>query len=375
VGGIPPVPRSSLNGRAVTLDVGLKLSSAITDRLRLNAAYTHNDRDNQTSQASYPSVSTDMFLGMPRTNLPYSFKQDKLKLSADYKVTAGTKAYLGVDSESRKRTFQEVDSSRENTVWAKITSRVLDKLDLSAKLAHGERKNSGYQLVAEIPLVFAENPLLRKFNMANRTRDNAALRADIPVGERVNVGLGVDWSEDEYSDSTIGLSSGRDLNVNADVSVMLTQDTSLHFFANHQQIRSKQAGSQAFSTPDWTGENKDRIDFFGIGLKHAAIKDKLDIGADYSHTRSRGEINVNTGASDPAFPQLTTSLNSLKLYANYRLKDNLSLLAGYWYERYDSKDWMLDGVTPGTIPNVLTLGLQPPRYRVNVIRMSVRYKF
>jgi MtrB/PioB family decaheme-associated outer membrane protein len=371
-----PGPGGSLNGRAATLDVGLKLSSAVTDRLRLNAAYTYNDRDNQTPQATYQYVITDLQpAATARTNLPYSFTQDKLKLSADYKVTAGTKAFVGVDSESRKRTFQEVDSSRENTVWAKITSRVLDKLDLSAKLAYGERKNSGYELVAEIPPPFIENTLLRKYNMANRTRDNAALRADIPVGERVNVGLGVDWSEDKYSDSTIGLLSDRDLNVNADVSVTLTQDTSLHFFANHQEIKSKQAGSQTFSTPDWTGENRDKIDFFGIGLKHAAIKDKLDIGADYSVTRSRGEINVNTGVSDPAFPQLTTSLNSLKLYANYRLKDNLSLQAGYWYERYDSKDWMLDGVTPNTIPNVLALGLQAPQYRVNVIRLSVRYKF
>jgi hypothetical protein len=36
---------------------------------------------------------------------------------------------------------------------------------------------------------------------------------------------------------------------------------------------------------------------------------------------------------------------------------------------------MLDGVTPSTIPNVLTLGEQAPRYHVNVFRLAMRYKF
>ena len=53
----------------------------------------------------------------------------------------------------------------------------------------------------------------------------------------------------------------------------------------------------------------------------------------------------------------------------------MSLRAGYWYERYDTNTWMLDGVTPDTIPNVLTFGEQPPQYHVHVIAMSVRYKF
>jgi MtrB/PioB family decaheme-associated outer membrane protein len=210
--------------------------------------------------------------------------------------------------------------------------------------------------------------------MANRDRDTAGLRIDIAATDTINVGFGAESSDDVYSDSTIGLTSGRDLSVNGDVSWLVTEQTSLHLFANRQEIKSKQSGSQTFSTPDWSGENKDTIDTVGIGVKHAAIKDKLDVGADYTLSRSRSDINVNTGISS-AFPQLTTSLDSVKLYANYRLKDNLSLLGSYWYEHYDTKNWMLDGVTPSTIPNVLTLGEQAPRYHVHVFRVALRYKF
>jgi MtrB/PioB family decaheme-associated outer membrane protein len=367
-------PGGSLNGRARTLDANLKLSSAVTDRLRLNAVYSHNDRDNQTPQSLYAMVSTDMFPGAQRTNLPYSFKQDKLKLSADYRASARLRGAVGADFDAQQRTYQEINKTQEDTVWGKLSSRVTDKVDVTLKLAQGERRNSGaYQAIAGITP--AENPLLRRFNMANRTRETAGLRVDFAAAENVNIGLGVDSSEDKYSDSSIGLTSARDLNFNGDISVMFSARTSLHFLANRQEIKSKQAGSQTYSNPDWRGESKDTIDFFGLGVKHAAIPDKLDIGADYGITRSRSEISVDTGAGNPAFPHVTAKLDSLKLYATYRMKENLSLLAGYWYERYDSKDWMLEGVGVSTIPNVLTLGLQAPQYKVNVVRLSLRYKF
>ncbi len=140
-------------------------------------------------------------------------------------------------------------------------------------------------------------------------------------------------------------------------------------------IKSRQTGSQTFSTPDWRGDNKDTIDFAGIGIRKAAIKDKLDVGADYTFTRSRSEVGVKRGVIEPGFPDLSTTRHSLKLYATYRIKDDWSLRAGYWYEHYDSENWMLDGVTAGTIPNVLTFGQQPPQDRVHVVAVSARYKF
>ncbi|OGA48627.1 MAG: hypothetical protein A3G25_11840, partial [Betaproteobacteria bacterium RIFCSPLOWO2_12_FULL_63_13] len=359
---VPALPASSLDGRADTLDANLKLTSALTQRLRLSAIFVHNERDNQTPRNSYPSVSTDMFLGIPRTNLPYSFTDDKLKLSADYRLTARTKLAAGYDQDRRKRTLQEVGTTDEDTVWGKISTRFTDKVDMTLKLAHGERKGSNYEPVPG-GVRPPENPLLRKYYMANRDRDSAGLRIDFAATDAINVGFGAESSKDDYSDSAIGLTSGRDRSLNADVTWIVTEQTSLHLFANREEIKSTQRGSQAFSIPDWTGENKDTIDTVGIGVKHAAIKDKLDIGADYMVSRAKRDIKVETGAANPAFPTVSASVDSLKLYADYRLKDNVSLVGSYWYEDFDSSNWMLEGVAAGTIPNVLTFGEQTPRYR------------
>jgi hypothetical protein len=59
----------------------------------------------------------------------------------------------------------------------------------------------------------------------------------------------------------------------------------------------------------------------------------------------------------------------------YQLQKNLSMVGSWWYERYDSQDWHLDGVYPSTISNLLAFGDQPPRYKVNVLQLGLRYRF
>lgn len=369
----PALPGSSLNGRAKTLNANVRVTSRLTDALRVNASYTHDDRDNQTAQSVYPWVTTDMFLAVPRTNLPYSFTQDRLKLSGDYRISPELKAAAGLDYTSHERTFQEVNKTRESSVWAKGGLRALENVDLSLKLAAGERRNSGYQVVPAITP--PENPLLRKYNLANRSRESVGLRADIAATDKIHVGLGLDSSKDRYKDSSIGLTGGTDLSLNGDVSAMLTAQTSLHAFANHQTIKSRQAGSQVFANPDWSATNRDTVDVLGLGLKHAAIKDKLDVGADFTYTRTRSAIQVDAGVASPPFPDLSTSTHGLKLYATYKVDAKLSLHGGYWYERYRSASWMLDGVGAATIPNVLTFGEASPQYKLHLIRASMRYQF
>jgi MtrB/PioB family decaheme-associated outer membrane protein len=370
---VPALPQNSLDGSVDTLNANLKLVSALTDKLRLNAGFIYDDRNNKTPQAAYPWVTTDTILNPARTNLPYSFTKSTAKLSADYRATARTRASAGFDYETNDRTYQEVAKTKENTFWGKVNTRAMDNLDLMFKLAHADRDNSGYVVVPEISP--PENPLLRKYNMASRTRDSAGLRADVNAWKTVNLGFGVDYANDDYSKSQIGLTESRDVTYGADASTLLAKNTSLYVYLTREQIKSKQAGSQLFSTPDWTGENNDTVDTAGIGVKHTVIKSKLDVGADYAISHSRGEVTVYTGAPDPAFPDLISKLGSVKLYATYRIKDNISLNGAYWYESYKSENWQLDGVTPSTIPNVLTLGEQPPSYYVNVVMLTVRYKF
>lgn len=367
---VPALPQSSLDGSVDTLNANLKVVSALTDKLRLNAALIYNDHNNKTPQAAYPWVTTDQIVRAARTNLPYSFTKSTAKLSADYRATARIRASAGFDYDTNERTYQEVAKTTENTYWGKVNTRARDNLDLMFKLAHADRSNSGYVVVPEISP--PENPLLRKYNMASRTRDSAGLRADLSAWQTVNFGFGVDRARDDYSESQIGLTESRDVTYSADASALLAKNTSMHLFLTREQIKSNQVG---VGIPDWTGENNDIVDTAGIGVKHTVVTNKLNIGADYTISHSRGEVSVYTGAPDPAFPDLISKLGSVKLYATYHIKDNISLNGAYWYESYKSENWQIDGVTPSTISNVLAFGEQPPSYYMNVVMLSLRYKF
>jgi MtrB/PioB family decaheme-associated outer membrane protein len=311
-------------------------------------------------------------VAVPRTNQPYSFTRKEARLGADYRLSGTTKLGAGVDHDRHERSLQEVNETKETTAWGKLTVRAKDFMDMTFRVARAERNASNYRTVPEIDP--PQNPLLRKYNMADRTRTSGGITASATPNERITVGVSLDFASDDYSRSTLGLIDASDISLNADASAMLTEKTSVHLFAGHERIKSKQAGSQSFSTPDWFAENDDKVNTAGVGIGYQLIENRLDVGADYVISRSSGEIHFS-GVAPPDFPDLKTDLDSVKLYANYRLKDNMSLHAAYWYESYDTSDWMLDDVDPDTVSNVLGFGEDSPSYDVSVVSLSLRYKF
>jgi MtrB/PioB family decaheme-associated outer membrane protein len=364
------LPAGSLHGKVNTLDATVRLTADVTPRLRVSAAAIHNERDNDTPIIEIPAVSTDMFLGAtPVSNTPYSFKRDRVKVSGDLRGLGPIKLAAGAEYDVVDRARQETDETREATVWARAGAQVRENLSLTVKAAHAERDNSGYGVVASVQP--PENPLLRKYNQADRRRDSGGVRADLGIGKSASVGVAIDAAADDYTDSPVGLTEARSAGVTVDGSVAVSEETRLHAFAQAERIRSDQTGSQQFAAADWRARTKDSIDVVGAGITHSALKGKLELGADLAFSRMRTDIRVDGSP----FPTAKTSIDSLKLRAAWQLKERVSLLASWWYERYDAKDWRLDGVLPATVPNLLALGEQPPTFHVNVLRLALRYGF
>jgi MtrB/PioB family decaheme-associated outer membrane protein len=369
----PVLPAASLQGRINTVNAAVRLSVTPITGVHLNASLARDERDNRTPTAAYPSVSTDLFAGPAYTNRPYGFVQDKLRLSADLRGPKGSKFSFGIDQDQTQRTLQEVNRNTETSYYTRLTVQPLSAATLSLKLAHAERTGSAYTPVPGIDP--PENPLLRKFYMANRLRDSASGRADFAIGDNITLGVDFDFAADNYRDTTLGLTDGRAAGVGGDIAWAVSEDLHLTLFGRSDGMRTHQVGSQQGGVPDWNADTKDGSDFVGAGLRQALIKDRLDIGADFTYTRTRSDVMVNNGVAAPGFPTITTALDSVKLFATYKLSDKLALTGSYAYAHYHSQDWHLDGVGPATIPNVLTLGVQPPAYNISVVRLSLRYQF
>ena len=373
---IAPVglPRNSLQGQVDTTRADLKVVSALSAKWGLNVAYLYDDRNNKTPQSTFNWVTTDLQLSpTPRTNLPYSYTRNLFKVSADYRVTPRDKASLGLDRDGQERTFQEVSKTTEDTAWAKYALR-RNQFDVSLNYARGHRDGTAYAAVPQISP--PENPVLRKYNMADRDRSLVGFRAATTPIEMITVGLDYSLAKDDYNNSPVGLTYSKEYTVGLDLSVQVTQDTSVHAYYSRQRIKSAQAGAQSFTNPpDWSADNTDTIQTAGIGLKHALIQDKLDVGADLTTSHSVGDIRVTTALNEPGFPNIKSDLSSFKIYANYKVKNEWSVHASLWHERYSSRNWAIDGVGSSTISNVLAFGETSPDYKINVASLSVRYRF
>ncbi len=371
---VPALPASSLDGKVDTFNSNVRLTAAPLADLRVNASYAHNARENKTATAAYPLVATDMFLAtQSRSNVPFSFTQDRFKLGADYRGFEGFKLSAGGELDYRSRPYHEVVTTREATVWGRAGVQAGEKLNLGFRLAKGQRTHSAYGVSTWFGA--PENPLLRKYNLAERQRDTAGVRADIAATETLSLGLSVDYSNDSYARSLVGLRNARSVNMAADLSAALSEKTLLTLFAQSDRLRSRQYGSQAGLSADWEAAGSDRFHVLGLGVKHSLLADKLEIGADFSFTRMKSDLRINQDLDQPGFPQANSSQDTLKLHARYKLADNLWLNGSLWHERYESVDWRLDGVLPGTVQNLLSLGQQSPDYRVTVLNVSVRYQF
>ncbi|XSG84693.1 MAG: MtrB/PioB family decaheme-associated outer membrane protein [Methylohalobius sp. ZOD2] len=367
-----PLPRDSLDGEVQTRLVNLKLSSRPWRGLSLNAQYRLEDRDNDTPQDLYTYVVADSAPSVAgRTNLPYSFKRHLVSVKGGYAFARHLNASAGFDYQRMDRTFQEIGETREKTFWAKLVSRPHRLLDVMAKFAHAERDPSSFDPVTEVTP--SQNPLLRKFFLAERDRNETRIRLVATPSTRWSVGVSGDFAHDDYGQSVIGLKDEKDFGLTLDLSFSPWERLSTYAFYTRQWIKAKQAGSRSFSKPDLSGRTADIFDTLGVGIKVIAIPNRLDVRANYVYAASEGSIEV-TGAGS-GFPDLDTSRHTFDVHANYRLRQNLGLRLGFLYERFRSDQWPIDGVGPASLPNVLSLGEQSHNYSVSVFSFSVVYQF
>ena len=360
------LPTNDLDGEVKSTLARLGISSRPLPRLRLNANYTYSDRDNDSSRNTYDYVVTDLFNATTsRKNDPYSFEQHLFRSSAAYRLSRRTNLSAGFDYDKMERTLQDADETEEKTFWGEIRLRPHEILETSVKYTYADRSNSSYNSTA------TQNPDMRLYNLAERTRNKLGGALSITPFSALTLGLSVDYYDDDYDDTKLGLTEAKGLSFTADISYFINENLTTTAYFTREQLESDQAGSQAPES-DWSMDDENTTRTLGVGINWAAIPDKLDIGADLVYSDFTGKMNYDN-ATD--YPDLESTLKSAGLHGTYRLKDNISLKLAYRYEDYDEDDWAKDGIGVDTLPTVLGLGANTQDYDVHVIAASIRYDF
>ncbi len=405
------LPRSSLDGRVDLTRFNVGISARPSPRLQVNATYRFDDRNDQTPREAWQLIRSDSedqrVVELARLNRPYSLREHSLRADVGYRVSRGIRLQGGYRYTDQSRDYSEVDSVEEHRYSMGVRFSTLDILALSLDLLHARRSIGDY--VGNRPLIetrvpgtvgeddFENHPLLRKYYLADRDRDGARVRADIPLGSGASIGMSAAYHRDDYRNSVFGLTRASMRTATLDGSVYPAADLRLTAFVTLDRYTNEQAGRSFNATPaqqqdperDWWVSGRDRFTTTGLSVGMDSLEQRwawlgeraegrsVAAGLDVVHADSRGALKVRSGPAltTSDLPPLRTRLNFYRLHASYPLRNDAQLRFALEHERYRSRDFGYDSVAPDTIPNVLSSGHESPRYRVNWVVVSYAARF
>lgn len=402
-----PLPRNSLDGRIDTTVVNLRIASRPWQDFSWNASYRYDDRGNKTPRDEYVYIGGDSQLQLTgatsnrrRFNEPYSYREQQYKADASYRVFGHADLSAGVQRSKIDRTFSEREQTDETTYHFGLNAEISERFSGQLRYTNARRDGSTYVgnepflsgyspgYTATVPGGFENLPGLRKYFLANRDRDQLSATISFTPTEAWTLSAAVDYVRDKYNESELGLVDAKIDSFSFDTVYAPSPLWSTYAFYTYEKLASNQNGHSfsggaaqlvtAFDpNRDWFVDNRDTIDSYGAGYKRSLASSRLDFGVDYLYSKTRSDLNFAVGSllSTRPLPRDATRLDSLNLYGTYKMRENTALRLGYWYERYHSTDWAVDGIVPNTLANVILLGESSPDYKVHVVSLSVIHRF
>jgi MtrB/PioB family decaheme-associated outer membrane protein len=428
-----PLPRNSLNGEIFTSIVDFGISSRPVEKLRLDTGYRFEERDNDTPRDTYIYIPNDsanqgtVAGSTARINLPYSLTRHQVSFDAGYALPLRSELGMGYEWELTKRDYQEVHELQSNTLSAMLTSRPTSYLNTRINYEHLWRDGSNYDgsnpfiqshspefiqdelddfgvatsscavagLTPEQCLI-ENHPLLRKYYLANVHRDKLGALVTLLPREDLTVTANLNWWNDDYYDSELGLTHAKHVSPGVDVAYMVNDRLSTYAYYNYEWRVTDSTGWEWSETNfatlldptrQWKSEERVHTHTAGAGFNLDIIRDRLGIGVDYLFARSLGAIDtVRPYASVPPlatpapFPDLLEKQHNVSVHADFRFTDNISMRVGYLFQYLETNDWAYDGLGPTSLicsgtACVIGTGQESPHYTANVVSWSLVYTF
>ncbi|MCG5496487.1 MtrB/PioB family decaheme-associated outer membrane protein [Ectothiorhodospira variabilis] len=362
VAGLP----GSLNGRINTTLVNLRASGRPHPRVNLRAGYRYDDRDNRTNAYEYELDNRVV------ATRPVSYTQNRYHLDASYRVQDRTHLNLGVVRDERERTFSDRKDTDETAYRIGVRSRALPRTSLNVELGYAEQRGSQYERETG-------PEELRQYYLADRDRRTASAYASFHVTDRIQVTPRVQWIDDDYTRSELGLQQAERQVWAVDLSWVPTDRITTYGFYAYERTEARQAGREALAFADprnWRSDRDDESVTLGVGGEYDLRPDRFTVGAEVLHVETSGRLRTLVeGGGGGVYPSLDSRLTQFSLYGDYRVNENLDFRLRYMVERYREKDWGVDGVGVTGVGNLILLDQDSPDYTTHLIAGALRYRF
>lgn len=369
---VPPLPATSLDGEINTRIANLRMNGHFTNRLRGRLVLRYDERDNATDQYLIPNVVTDTFVVGAFFNKPYSYKRRSAEAGLDYRFSREVTLSASARRQVTDRDLLELTEATTDQFSLGARANPDERLTLRA-LVSRERRTNDLDPALISPF---DSPGLRRYNFAERDRDLVRFAADYAFSERYSAGVFVEFADENYTDTMIGLSSANDRIVGLDVSAAFGRHVSASAFVAHERLQAEILGADNVIGQPWRVLTDDVFLTAGFSVDFLQLPGRWRTGTlRFTYADANGDIEVEKRGDVPQFPDLKTRRFLFEADIERELNDRFSLALGYIVARAREDDFFRDRVEVDTMPNYIALGRRSPDRTVHGAKMMLRYRF
>lgn len=366
----------SLDGKLETTLIQFGLSARPLQKLSLVADWRYENRDDRTTQRRYfdPAASRT-FNGFNETR---DFEVNTGKLEARYMLPAGFKFAAGIDYDEKKRDAYDVrlTSTRKRTeelgYRVELSRSLSDTVNGSVSVIQSER--SGSRLLKETSA--ATSYYAVPYHLADRDREKVRMRLDWMPLEVLSFQLTADAFDDDYKDGGYGIDKGRGSFWSLDGTWVFAADWDVHGWASREYSRQVNQ-TRGAGNRDWLANLQVQTEAFGVGVK-GKVGSRWKLGGDLSYSHNLNQYGLTGAAITPAMAinDVKFTVTTLKLFAEYEMRKDLSLRFDAVHDQWSTNDWQwANFIYTSAAPADGTTLSQDETQETTFVGVTMRYKW
>jgi MtrB/PioB family decaheme-associated outer membrane protein len=403
------LPEDSLNGFVGIFLLNFNATTRPLRPLALTLKYRLFNRNDMSDDLDFPAhvindrtlVAEERVAGRP------DYTRQDLELDGRWRFGYPAAVTIGGGWEYWSRgSHRETSTSNEYFAKAALDITPVDWLLARLTYRPSFRRIGDYNTfapqttVVEDPSALAQGQsvLLRKFDEADRDRQQVSGLFQLTPLEGFTTSLTGDWRYDNYINSDLGLQQATSWSAGIDLNWTPVERLSIFGGYTYEHIFQKQrsrsrpvSGSTTldFADFDWITDNTDTIDTFYAGAKIGLIPGVLDwtVNASYAYALGRmdtrnpvaptsGTAAQNATATAQPFPAFQDQLLRVETALRYHFWKAWTASFGYVYESFQKNDWRTDRLNP-FVPGVTSiwLGDDERNYDAHWVAFTLGYRF
>ena len=390
IAGSPANPRNRADASVRTMNFLTNFNIRPTNRLELTATGRYYSHTNDTKTDDFPFIPVDdpaLASAPTQTTDYYGWRSGSGSLEATYEIA--DRSHVGASYEFKRDTYLTVanlaNSSTYNTYKLFYDNRKLDWLTTRVTIQYQD-KVSEYPDGPPAAALLDEIGMIKRYFAASKKVYKADLLTTISPTDSLDFTFQYLFNMDDYDHSLFGLLNSLSHTGTLDVSYQPTKAVVLNAYYSYEYGKWKQGAEAAAAGPpppptDWVMTNTNQTHTVGAGA-HIKATERLGVDLDAQYSLILGRSGFNAAAGAQPFQNYDSS-NLLRLTTkfNYRLTKAIDLLLGYTYERWDTKDYQLDGVanvitiSTSTAINLSTMNSLFRPYGTHLGWIGLKYKF